>query len=136
MTTASIVARLGWIIPEPFAMPPTANPGPPAAACFGRVSVVRIACAAASPPVARARRPPREPREHLGQWQRRADHAGREHEHLLGGEVEQLRGLRGGRPGIELAAEPVAALATPELTTTACGSASSTCSRETFTGAA
>jgi hypothetical protein len=50
VTTASIVASRGWIIPAPFAMPPTTKPSQWATACFGPRSVVRIAAAAASPP--------------------------------------------------------------------------------------
>ena len=42
--------------------------------------------------------------EHLLERQQRADHAGREDEHLLGVEVEQPSGLRRGRERIELAA--------------------------------
>ena len=50
MTTASIVASSGWIIPEPFAIPPTVNPSSETADSFVRVSVVRIAFAASAPP--------------------------------------------------------------------------------------
>ncbi len=50
VTTASMVAMAGWIIPEPLAMPPTVKVRPPtwtrAAASLGRVSVVMIARAA------------------------------------------------------------------------------------------
>ena len=42
--------------------------------------------------------------EHLLERQQRADHAGREDEHLLGVEVEQPPGLGGGRERVELAA--------------------------------
>ena len=47
--TASIVARFGWIIPEPLAIPPTVKPPPWETAVFACVSVVRIASAASSP---------------------------------------------------------------------------------------
>ena len=44
----------GWIMPEPLAMPPTVTTRPPIPACLatvlGRKSVVKIACAASSPP--------------------------------------------------------------------------------------
>ena len=61
--TASIVASCGWIIPEPFAIPPTENPSSETADSFVRVSVVRIASAAAGPPCrdragTASRRPP------------------------------------------------------------------------------
>ena len=36
MTTASIVARSGWIIPEPFAIPPTVKPPRETTASFER----------------------------------------------------------------------------------------------------
>ena len=42
--------------------------------------------------------------EHLLEREQRADHAGREDEHLLGVEVEQPPGLGGGRESVELAA--------------------------------
>ena len=63
MSTASIVASCGWIIPEPFAIPPTVNPSSVTAASFVFVSVVRIASAASGPPSAESagaasRRPP------------------------------------------------------------------------------
>ena len=48
--TTSIVARQGWIIPAPFAIPPTVNPPTLTSASFGPESVVRIAPAAWSPP--------------------------------------------------------------------------------------
>ena len=66
-TTASIVAMSGWIMPEPFAVPPTvatkggAPPGPAGsatrtAAVLVQVSVVRMARAKSSPdPGARRR---------------------------------------------------------------------------------
>ena len=41
--TTSIVASRGWIIPAPFAMPPTVKPPPRATASLGPESVVRIA---------------------------------------------------------------------------------------------
>ena len=85
-------------------MPPTVNPSPCATACFVRVSVVRIASAAAAPPSAEsAVAAAREAGEQLVERQRHADHAGREHEHLLLGEPEQPRRLRGGRPRVALA---------------------------------
>ena len=51
VTTASIVARFGSIMPEPLAIPPTANDAPESSvqrtACsFGKGSVVMIATAA------------------------------------------------------------------------------------------
>ena len=53
VTNASIVASIGSIIPEPFAMPPMSAAPPPivtcAAASFGNGSVVMIARAAAGP---------------------------------------------------------------------------------------
>ncbi len=63
MSTASIVASCGWIIPEPFAIPPTVNPSSETAASFVFVSVVRIASAASGPPAGESagtasRRPP------------------------------------------------------------------------------
>ena len=86
-------------------MPPTVKPSTETAASFVFVSVVRIASAASCPPAdetagAASRRPP----SHLLERQQRADHAGREDEHLLGIEVEQPSGLSGGRERIELAA--------------------------------
>ena len=105
MTTASIVARSGWIIPEPFAIPPTVNPPRATTASFGRVSVVMIASAASRAAVLRERRDGRvEPGQQPVQRQPRADHAGREDEHLLGVEVEQPRRLGGARERVELAA--------------------------------
>ena len=74
--------------------------------------------------------------EELGHRQPRPDHAGREHDHLLGAEAEQRRDTSGGPARVLLAPGPVAALATPALTTTARGSASSRWRRETTTGAA
>ena len=54
--------------------------------------------------------------------QPRADHAGREDEHLLGVEPEQpRRPRRRSRSASSLPRSPVAAFATPELITTACG---------------
>ena len=50
VTTASIVASRGWIIPAPFAIPPTVKPSCEASAVFGPLSVVRIASAAGGPP--------------------------------------------------------------------------------------
>ena len=124
MTTASIVARQGWIIPAPFAIPPTVKPPrarPPASG----------PCPSSGSRRPRPRRRPRasaaaassRPAAALDR-QRHADHAGREHEHLLGRELEQLR--RRARPSPARRAapgSPVAALAIPALTTTACGSA-------------
>src|SRR3990172_3762080 len=51
---ASIVAIWGWIMPDPLAIPPTVMDTRPvvsrSATSLGRVSVVRIAAAAAGPP--------------------------------------------------------------------------------------
>ena len=53
VTNPSIVAIIGSIIPEPFAMPPIVTSRPPiairAAASFGNGSVVMIARAASAP---------------------------------------------------------------------------------------
>src|SRR6266568_4315769 len=66
VSTASNVAMSGWIIPAPFAMPPTvtipAGVSKRTAQCLGRVSVVIMARAASGPPSgvrrpAAARRP-------------------------------------------------------------------------------
>ena len=51
VTNASIVARLGAIIPTPFALPPTRYGSASAVADFGTVSVVMMARAKSSPPV-------------------------------------------------------------------------------------
>ena len=69
--------------------------------------------------------------------QRDADHAGREDDHLLGRIPSRLRDLGRGRARRRrLPCSPVAAFATPALTTTACGSATARWRRETSTGAA
>ena len=105
VTTASIVASCGWIIPEPFAIPPTVKPSSETAASFVRVSVVRIASAASAPPSGdRAGTAVAQAGEHLVERQQHADHAGREDEHLLRVEVEQPARLGRGRERVELAA--------------------------------
>ena len=60
VTTTSIVARLGAIIPAPFAKPPTVQEpsGALRPACLSTVSVVSTAVAARSPPRGRPRGPP------------------------------------------------------------------------------
>ena len=54
LSMPSMVAMLGWIIPEPLAMPPMRTRRPPRsvsrAICLSTRSVVRIARAAPSPP--------------------------------------------------------------------------------------
>ena len=69
--------------------------------------------------------------------QRRADHAGREHEHLLRrrARAAQRRSRRSRRASASPCA-PVAAFATPELITTACGCVIARWRFETVTGAA
>src|SRR5438445_426679 len=56
VSTASSVAMSGWIMPAPLAIPPTVTIPPGVsnrtAQCFGRVSVVMMARAAAVPPAA------------------------------------------------------------------------------------
>ena len=93
VTTASIVARLGWIIPAPLAIPPTVKPSARRRrAVFGPLSVVRIASAAASPPPGEsAAAAASTPAEELLHRQPRADHAGREDDDLLGPEPEARR---------------------------------------------
>ena len=98
-------------------MPPTVKPSRATAASFARVSVVMIASAASAPPSAEsAATAGSSAGEQPVQRQPRADHAGREHEHLLGVEVEQPRRPR---PRVASASSlprsPVAAFATPEL---------------------
>jgi hypothetical protein len=136
VTIASIVTS-GWIIPAPFAIPPTVNPVPAASACFGPLSVVRMATAASSAPSAESAATPR----------------GSPARTLFIGKgapispVERTRTSSVSNPSREAASSavrsafsipgaPVAAFATPELTTTACGSAQPRCRRETMTGAA
>ena len=61
--------------------------------------------------------------DHVRERERRADHAGREDEHLLVVEAEQPRRLGGGRAGVELArARRSRHSRRPEFATTACGS--------------
>ena len=69
------------------------------------VSVVRIASAASAPPSAGERGgAASKPGEQLVQRQRRADHAGREHEHLLGRRARAARAAcAGGRERVERA---------------------------------
>jgi hypothetical protein len=137
VTTASIVASAGWIIPAPLAIPPTTNPAPCAMDVFGPASVVRIASDAAGPPpgesVAAASSTPltifsigsRGPMTPV--------------ERTTTSSVASPSS-----PAVCTAvatassspARPVAAFATPALTTTACGSAASRWRRETTTGAA
>ncbi len=86
-------------------MPPTVKPGPRATASLARGVGGQDRLGRAP----RRRRRERGGRlgqagQHAVQRQRRADHAGREDEHLLGVEVEQPRGLGGGRARVELAA--------------------------------
>ena len=50
VTKTSMVARLGAIIPTPFAHPPTRKPPASAVACLSTVSVVMIARAKSEPP--------------------------------------------------------------------------------------
>ena len=89
MITTSIVARRGWIIPAPLAIPPTVKPPARAAASFGPESVVRIAPAAASPALGgELAGGGLRPREHLVEREAGADHARREDEHLFRGEAE------------------------------------------------
>ena len=87
-------------------MPPTVKPATCATACFVRVSVVRIASAAARLRRRRGRRSRRATRRGVRQRQRRADDAGRQDEHLLGVEGEQPRRLDRGRARVELPAHP------------------------------
>ena len=93
-----MVARLGWIIPEPFAIPPTVNSALRETAVFGmRVGGEdRLGSVGAA---VRGERSGRvvEPREHALHRQRRADHAGREDDHLLRREPEQRGGMLGRR---------------------------------------
>ncbi len=137
MTTASIVASRGWIIPAPFAIPPTTNPSPSTAACLGQRSVVRIAFAAPSPPsgasAADASRTPARTRS-MGSGTPITP-------------VERTTTSSGCSPRADAVsaavssasatpAAPVAAFATPALMTTACGSAAPRCRFDTTTGAA
>ena len=137
MTTASIVARLGWIIPAPFAIPPTVTPSREATAVFGPLSVVRIASAAASPPSgesASAAASTPASRRSIGSLgpitpvERTITSSGRSARRSA---TRAAVARASSSPGA-----PVAALATPAFTTTACGSASPRCLRETVTGAA
>ena len=76
-------------------------------------------------------------RAHALERQRRADHAGREDEHLFRREPEQPRAACSAVAiASAIPCAPVAAFATPELTTTACGWASSRFAFDTTTGAA
>ena len=73
-------------------MPPTLKPSACTAASFVHVSVVRIACAASAPPSGESAAtacstPASTPLDR----QRHADHAGREDEHLLGSQPEEVR---------------------------------------------
>ena len=86
-------------------MPPTTNPPAPATACFGRVSVVRIAAAASAPPSGGERcRRVLQPGAHAVERQVHADHAGGEDDDLLDPQVEQERGVGRGRERVELPA--------------------------------
>ena len=132
-----MVASCGWIIPDPFAIPPTVNPSSETAASFVRVSVVRIASAASAPPsdesvVAASPRPvvtlcsgskvPMTPVERTSTCS-----------------ASRSRSLPASAAVASASSSPrspVAALATPELTTIACGSVVSRCALETTTGAA
>ena len=137
MTTASIVARHGWIIPAPFAIPPTVKPSRSTTAVFGPASVVRIASAAVGPPPGEsAAAAASTPASSFSMGSRGPMTP-----------VESTTTCSGASPSAAAAwaavasassspASPVAALATPALTTTACGSASDRCRRETTTGAA
>ena len=137
VTTASIVARLGWIIPAPFAIPPTVRPSRATTAVFDPLSVVRIASAAASPPsaesaAAAASTPARSfsigSRGPITPVERTTTSSGR----IPSRSATRSAVVRASTsPGT-----PVAAFATPALTTTAWGSASSRWRRETVTGAA
>lgn len=137
VTRPSIVARSGWIIPAPFAIPPTVKPDVVTAACFGCVSVVMIAAAAAPPPSsdspATAGFSPGRSLS-IGSWTPITP-------------VDRTSTCSAGSPSnrpasaavanaFSLPRSPVAEFATPELTMTACGSARATCSRFTWSGAA
>ena len=105
MITASIVARAGWIIPDPFAMPPIVKPAAPDRCRLG-------ARVGRQDRVGGRRAPLRhenggrlfEPRPDLRERQWDADHAGGEDEHLVDVEVEQPCRLRGSRDRVELPA--------------------------------
>ena len=137
VTIASIVASAGWIIPAPFPIPPTTKPSPPATAVFGPASVVRIAWDAAGPPpgerVAAAASTPlnsfsigsRGPMTPVDRTMTSSGASPRSRA------VYAAVAAASSSPG-----RPVAAFATPALTTTACGCASSRWRRETTTGAA
>ncbi len=137
MTTASIVARFGWIIPEPFVMPPTVKPSPCATAVFACVSVVRIASAASSPPpvesAAAAASTPASTRS-IGSG---APITPVESTTTCSGCRSSSDAVRS---AVAMASDspcaPVAAFAIPELTTTACGCATSRYRFDTTTGAA
>ena len=103
VTTASIVARQGWIIPEPFAIPPTVKPAPWATDSFACVSVVRIASAASAPPSS-ASAIRLDAGEDAVERQRLADDARGEDEHLRRLEAELRGGGRRGRARVVEAA--------------------------------
>jgi hypothetical protein len=124
-------------MPAPFAMPPTTKPVPRATAVFGFVSVVMIASAAASPASGESFRTALRTPSTSG---------------VIGSgtpitpvDITSTSSVRRQRSRAASAAvatasatpcSPVAAFATPELTTIACGWARSRCARETVTGAA
>ena len=99
VSTASMVAMFGWIMPAPLANPEIVIAPPPrfadVTAIFARVSVVVIACAAS--PGSRFASGPWSACDaalQLVQVQEHADDAGREHEHLVGPRANR-RGTQG-----------------------------------------
>ena len=131
------MASCGWIIPEPFAIPPTTKPSPCATASFAYVSVVMIAVAASAPPC----------------WESPAAAERTPATTLLSGSGVPITPVdrtstssvaRSSRRAASAAVayassrprSPVAAFATPEFVSTACGCASSRCSLQSTTGAA
>ena len=86
-------------------MPPTVKPPRATAASFGARVGRHDRRGRVGAAVGRERRDGRiERRQQLVQRQPRADHAGREHEHLLGVELHQPRRLGRARERVELAA--------------------------------
>ncbi len=129
--TTSIVARTGWIMPAPLAIPPTVNPPALACASFGPESVVRMASAAASPPSAESRAAADETPASTRSSGRRTPITPVERTTTASLTIPSASPTATAVASASASpAAPVAAFATPALTTTACGSAS----REVTTG--
>ena len=95
---------LGWIMPEPLAMPVTVTVLPPIRTCrdapLATMSVVMMACAASLQwPGARSACAAGRAAQDLVDRQRLQNHPGGKRQHLLRRNAEQLRNGRAGLPG-------------------------------------